>query len=206
MTEYVWASPGGTYVVPDDFRHRLVTEFPDYRIRWSLRTYQWQLEQRVGSGALPPHRLDPSDDSLIRAADGYWLIMEFRPGDRFACIGLVDKFTNQRCGMTLKAPFREGREIVCPHCRKAGRDGRAIAAYWPFDEALLEHLRFGDPLKGGTVKQRVKADNANTAMLAEAERKKVDAATSIDAVDHRWLTGIPAAGHSRRRIDSSTFR
>lgn len=202
---FLWTSPGGVYTVPDSWREAFLSEFPDYRVRWSLAKGSWHVEQRCGRGALPPFRIDPFDDSLIRARDGYWLVMEFQPGNRMPCPAITTRYPLQRCGWTLSIERGRSKEAVCAWCRRQGRDGRTMAAYWPFDETLLEHLRYSDPLRGGISRQRADADARNQAMLAEAERKRRDACTSIDAVDYRWLSGIGASGATRRQVDGSTF-
>lgn len=209
---YEWDSPGGTYRVPDAFRTRFLTDFPDYRIRWSLTSRCWLVEQRCGSNVLPPVSIDEAADDLIRAVDGYWLVMSFQPGDRMACPGIIQKLPRRTCGYTLMVPHRAGREVVCPICRAKGRDGRTIAAYWPFDECLLDALRRTNPLTWGITKVGSKtmtraaatADAANRRLLADAEARRRDAGT-IDAVDYRWISGIGASTGLRRQIDSKTF-
>jgi hypothetical protein len=202
-SEFDWASPGGTYRVPADWKRRFLAEFPDYRVRWSIRKGMWQVEQSFGRGALPPVRIDDgAHDDLIRARDGYWLVMEFLPGDRFACPAVLSQYPRTVCGWTLRAPTRKRAEVKCPACRKAGRDGRTVAGFYPFDEALLDDLRRTNPLTWGVVKHNGKvqtraaleADRANELLLREAERRQRDAITSIDAVDHRWITGIDSTG------------
>lgn len=205
MTEYLWTSPGGLYKVPDEWRTRFQEEFPDYRVRWSLRRSQWQIEQRAGRGALPPLRVDAHDDSLIRAADGYWLVMEFQPGDRMACPGVLSIQPREECGALVKVPHRQSKEAICPQCRKMGRDGKNIAAYWPFDEVLLDHLRYSDPLRGGIVRQRKAAEVKNAKILADADAREKDVAHSLDYVDMRWLADIPTSGITRRKVDHTTF-
>lgn len=205
-SEYVWTSPGGLYVVPDDFRRRLQTEFPGYRVRWSLKESCWHIEQPVGGGALPPLRIDAYDDSLIRAADGYWLVMKFQPGDRMPCPSLIQKEPRQECTFSLKVPHRQAKEVVCPSCRAKGRDGRTIAAFWPFDEILLETLRHSDPLRDGIVRQSRAAEKNNATILKAGENAAADAMTSLDAVDYRWLSGIGSSNGLRRQIDHTTFR
>ena len=205
-SEYVWASPGGLYVVPDIFRQRLQSEFPGYRVRWSLKESCWQIEQPVGGGALPPLRIDPADDSLIRARDGYWLVMKFQPGDRMACPQLIQKEPRQECSYSIRVPHRRAAEVACPICRAKGRDGRTIAAYWPFDETLLEQLRLSDPLRGGIQRQSRSAEANNAAIIKAGENKAADAMTSLDQVDYRWLSGIGSSTGKRRQIDHTTFR
>lgn len=202
MTEYVWRSPAGAYNVPDEFRRKFLNEFPGYRIRWSLKESNWHIEQPAGRGALPPFRIDPADDSLIRAKDGYWGVMKIQPGDRMACPAVVERFPLQTCGWTLKVPFRKTAETRCENCRKAGRDGRSFAGYWYFDESLLEELRRTDPLRDGIRRISAEADANNACLAAEGERRASDAVTSIDSVDYRWISGIPSStGLKRRTID-----
>lgn len=203
MTEYVWHSPGGLYNVPDDFKARFLHEFPDYRIRWSLREDRWHLEQKCGRGALAPFRIDPADDSYVRARDGYWLVMAIQPGPRMACPGVVQRTPRQHCNTTLSVPIGKSKEVVCSVCKKSGRDGRTITSYWPLDETLLEHLRYTDPLRGGTTKQKLASDKRNAQLLIEADKARQDAITSVDAVDYRWISGIASStGRTRRTIDT----
>lgn len=214
MTEYVWTSPGGVYTVPADWRAAFLAEFPDYRIRWSLKTRSWHLEQRCGSNTLAPFRIDPFDDSLIRAADGYWLVMVLQPGNRMPCPSIVARHPRQLCGWTVSVPTRVTAEAICTNCRSHGRDGRFMAAYYPFDETLLDWMRQTNPLNHGVQKidgktrvmASVEADRRNQRALKEGDRKQSDAITSIDSVDYRWITGIGSSGATRRRVDSHTFR
>jgi hypothetical protein len=106
----------------------------------------------------------------------------------------------------MNVSHRQAKESICSVCRSKGRDGRTIAAYWPFGEALLESLRDSDPLKGGTKRLSKRSDSANAGIIREGERQAADAMTSIDQVDYRWLSGIPTAGATRRTIDDTTFR
>lgn len=200
MTEYTWTSPGGVYVVPDEWKERFLAEFPDYRIRWSLRQQNWQVEQRCGRSALAPFRIDPFDDSLIRARDGYWLVMTFQPGDRMACPAVISAYPRQQCGWTMTVAHRKSKESVCDMCRFKRREGRTMAAYWPFDELLLEHLRYTDPLRGGTTRQKTDSDARNHRLM---NPKPAD--SGIDAVDHRWLTGIASSTGRTRYVDDKTF-
>lgn len=190
-----WSSPGGLYVVPVEFKERFLAEFPDYRIRWSLKRQRWAIEQRCGRGALPPVSVDPHDDGMIRACDGYWLVMEFQPGDRMPCRARVER--DQRCGGVMKVPMRKSAEAVCEVCRSKKRDGRQMAAYWPFDECLLEKLRHTDPLRGGIQRARADADSANQRLLAKYDDQLTDATHSIDYHDYRKLTGIAASSDLR---------
>lgn len=200
-----WSSPGGLYVVPEEWRARFLSEFPDYRVRWSIRGQCWQIEQAVGRGALDPFRIDEADDSLVRARDGYWLVMSFQPGDRMPCPGIIQKEPRQVCGYTMRVSHRKSAEAVCNECRRRGRDGRTVAAYWPFDECLLEHLRYTDPLRGGISRMRADADARNAKMLRDAERAQSNV-VQANAYDlHRHVVGIKQWGynHTSHPIDNT---
>lgn len=213
QTDYCWASPGGTYCVPDDFKARFLAEFPTYRIRWSLKDSNWHIEQRIIGESIPPFDISPEDDTLIRFRDGCWRVMAIQPGDRMPCPGIIQKRPRQVCGFSLNVPHRVTREVVCPICRSKGRDGRTIATFWPFDECLIEHLRRGNPLTYGVVKEEGKTqtraafevDRRNALNAAEADRRRRDAGT-LDAVDYRWLTGIGSSSGRSRHADDLTFR
>lgn len=205
LPEYNWSSPGGLYVVPTDFKQRFLKEFPEYRIRWSLKDQRWMIEQRCGRGALPPLKIDPADDGLIRAKDGYWLVMAFQPGDRMACPGTVNFYPRTFCNWTMKVATRKVKESVCGMCRFKGRDGRYMTSFWPFDETLIERLRETDPLRGGIQRARAEADLANVRRLSVAESKRRDAVTSIDQVDYRWLSGIASNVSPRRQVSKGDF-
>lgn len=110
------------------------------RLRWSPSRGEWHIEQRTGRGKILPRYVSERDDELIRARDGYDFVMAIRPGDRMPCP--VD-------GATMKVPVMEFREALCPTCRRAGRDGRFRASFWPLSESLLTHLRRIDPERDG---------------------------------------------------------
>ncbi len=197
-SEQDWRRDAGMYTIPDDFYRRFLSEFPEYRIRWSRKKENWQVEQKCHNGFLPPLRVDPFDDTLIRARDGYWPVMEFQPGTRMACPAIVDFSTKQRCESTLTVPTRRGAEVICPTCRKAGRDGRTMASFWPFDECLIEHLRFSDPLRGGIKRASAAAEAFNLKMQRDAEKRAADAVQS-EAMDlHRHVVGIPQFSYNHK--------
>lgn len=153
---------GPVYSVPQEFAQEFFREFPDYRIRWSFKKRCWLIEQRCGRGSLAPIHIHPEDDQLIRARDGYWLVMEIQPGDRMPC---------PVCDCTIPVAVRKFREARCENCIAHGRDGRVMAGYFPFCTSLLEHLRHSDPLRGGNERLQAEADLANHKRLAAAERE-----------------------------------
>lgn len=136
------------YQAPSDFVSQLDAMFHGrFRIRWSDKRHEFQLEQKVHTGQVmmpppidpdAPDHFDTYSDEWIRARDGYFLTMSLRNGDRMPC---------PVCGLTVPVPVMETRESMCEHCKAHGRDGRYIAAFYPeWNHILLEHIRAIDPL------------------------------------------------------------
>ena len=122
------------------------------RLRWSHQHHEWQIEAKRERGAIISTYVSEYDDARIRARDGYDIIAAVRPGDRMPC---------RRCRTTVRVPCFEFGETKCERC-----GCRMRASYWPLGEALLEHLRYIDPFRGGH--ERIFAD----AERANAEREK----------------------------------
>lgn len=188
---------GPVYTVPVDFAKRFLAEFPEYRIRWSFRRNNWQIEQVYGRGALQASDISPENDGLIRERDGYWLVMEIQPGDRMACPSIVAHYPQlQRCGLTLKVPIRATAETVCTDCKKRGRDGRHMAAYWPLDETFLDHMRKTDPLRDGIRRVSREADSHNEAREADIDRRGSNEGQAASADLFNRIVGINQWGYT----------
>lgn len=179
--------PGPIYSVGSDFLREFRKEFPEYRIRWSLKKHCWHIEQRCGRGALSPIHVDAMDDGLIRARDGYWLVMEIQPGDRMAC---------PRCHSTINVPICKFGETRCTYCIVQRRDGRVTAGYMPCNSILLEHLRRTDPLRGATQRLAKEADVANQKRLDAAQRATSNAIEAASKDAFARLVGIPQFGYT----------
>lgn len=171
------------HTIPSSFEAELNDMFHGrYRIRWSHKREEFQLEQKVQTGqVLVPPPIDPDapdhfdtySDEWIRARDGYFLTMSLRHGDRMPC---------PVCGSTVKVPIMETRESFCENCQRHGRDGRYIAAYYPeWNHTLLEHIRAIDPYLSDISRTR-KAMRARQIEKMERDRK--------DAVDRADLAII----------------
>lgn len=180
---------GPIYSVPSDFARVFFREFPEYRIRWSFKKRCWLVEQKCGRSALSPIHIDPHDDQLIRARDGFWLVMEIQPGDRMPC---------PVCDNTIHVATRRFAEARCANCIKHGRDGRFMAGHYPFSEGLLEHLRRTDPLRDGVKRLQAEADAANQLRLDRARRAQSNhnEAASKDAFSR--LFDIQSVGYTGR--------
>jgi len=188
--------------VPEGFARQLQREFDGrYRLRWSHKFGEWNLEQKVGLGmADAPFRLDPEDDSLIRAKDGYWFVMAIRTGETMPCPVIIDRQTKARCGAEVKVPVMETREAVCLRCQLAGRDGRTAAAYWPLSDALIQHIRRIDAVLGHNEDMKKLHDEKNQRMLFIVEK---DALNEIDAVSYdlrKTIGGIEQVGYGKSII------
>lgn len=171
---------------PTDFVERLKSVNPLLRIRYSYKRDCWQIEQQVGRGALPPIHIDPYDDNLIRAKDGYWLVCEVRLGTRMPC---------PDCGLELKVPSLQFKEVKCEYCILNRRDGRHMAGYFPLGEALLDHLRFLNPLTGGIERNAAMIDAFNDKLLKTKERD-LSNLTETMKDDYAYIAGIPSVGYT----------
>lgn len=136
--------------VPSQFEHELQNAFHGkFRLRWSDKRQEFHLEQKVFTGqVIPPpvdndNNFDTYDDSYIRAKEGYFLVMVIRTGDRMPC---------PVCGATLSVPVMETREVKCQRCLEHGLDARYIAAYYPLNHVLIDHIRDIDPENGGPIR------------------------------------------------------
>ena len=171
---------------PSDFIKHLHRDFGGrFRLRWSDKRQEFRLEQRVLPGQVmaPPvdedGRWDTYDDHYQCARDGYVYVMAIRNGDRMPC---------PICGLPVAVPIMETRESVCDHCKFQGRDGRYIAAFYPLNHILLEHLHDIDPLNGGPqrVRNRIRAKQIDRqtrgfkASLDEAELRILDDKNQIN--------------------------
>lgn len=171
---------------PTTFVNRLREVNPDLRIRYSYKRDCWQIEQKVGRGALPPIHIDPYDDNLIRAKDGYWLVCEVRLGTKMPC---------PDCGKTIKVAALQFKESRCEYCISLGRDGRHTAGYFPLEEILLEHLRFLNPLTGGIERNAKMVDEFNKKLLETRERDMANLTETMKD-DYAYMAGIPSVGYT----------
>lgn len=145
------------YTPPQDFVNKLEAEFPGYRIRWSQKRHLWQLEQRCGRSALPgTYPEDKFDDGTIRAAEGYWLILEVSPRPYTKC---------PECGFHFDLPELQIKEAKCDYCISRDLDARWMLGYFPLGEALLNQLRKTDPKRDGIRKLSARVDAKNKARL-----------------------------------------
>lgn len=184
MQNYI---PGPTYSISDTFLREFTREFPEYRIRWSFKKRCWHIEQHCGRNVLPPFRVETTDDRMIRARDGFWLVMEVQPGDRMPC---------PRCDNTLYVPIMKFGEARCENCIMHGRDGRTACGYMPFTSVMLDHLRRTDPLRGGTQRLAAEADAANQQMLKDAAKRTHDIVEAGTKDAFSRIVGIPSVGYT----------
>lgn len=98
-----------------------------------------------------------------------------------------------QCNLPLKVPELRFKEVRCEHCIRRGRDGRILAGYFPLGEALLEHLRRTDPLRGAIERLSQEADKHNQRLLESRAR---EVANTIDATrdDYPFISGIKQVG------------
>lgn len=171
--------------VPGWFAKQLDAEFDrQIRVRWSDTARAFQVERRIRRSSFAPHGVKPGDDEAIRIVDGFDLVCEVAGGDRLPC---------PRCGRTVSLPVREMREAKCPAC---GRVFRAV--YWPLGDALLQHLRYIDPVRGGIERVFEDADKANFQLERMRRRDLWNHGESVWKEDYNRLVGIPSVGYTGR--------
>lgn len=172
---------------PESFLEALRLQFDGrFRLRWSEGTSQWHLEQKVGRGRPPHKKVSPLDDRAIRWKDGFEFLLAVTPGDRTRC---------PSCQMVTKVPVLKMQYAKCEWCEKEFR-----ACYWPLGEALLQHLRYLDPDRGGA--ERVLRDVEDAEYLQEFRRKRRVREEAKDAVwdDWRTLFNIPSVGYTGKEF------
>lgn len=201
--------------ISSEFQERLDEVFHGrFRVRWSDKMHEFQLEQKVATGQLmspPPQdpeaeteRWDTYDDNFIRARDGYFYVMSIRNGDRMPCpicAGLDGQHTE------LKVPVFETRETVCYRCQLMGRDGRFAAVHFDLDDRFIEHIRNLDPETDGPqrARQRIRANRARHQNRLQAELDAADYAVQFNKnqVDNNPMVGY---GPKTRQVEVERFR
>lgn len=176
----------GLYSVPQTFSEELEKEFGDrIRVRWSDQWNEWHVEQKVRRGlAASPSKFDPYDDTLIRHKDGYVWIMSVKQGTRFDC---------PKCGLTLKAPTRETKQVSCDHCRMKGYNHQWIASHWPLDHTLIEHLKM---LERQIDTKSDMLHKSDMALRKIQERAVLDPTLAAFEDRHSKLAGILSVGYT----------
>lgn len=121
---------------PESFVKSLDSQFGGrFRVRWSPSRHRWQLECKVATTILPPAPIDPRDDDLIRAVDGYDFFCEVCPGTLTPC---------EHCHRGMKASFQRFDRVTCEQCGH-----KSFACHWELSDSLLQHIRYTDPNRGG---------------------------------------------------------
>jgi len=147
--------------VPTQFARELHDTFNGrFRLRWSNRQQEFQLEQKVFTGQVIPPNVDESgrfvfDDAYERARDGYVYIMTIRQGDRMPC-------PTEGCMHEIHVPVMHTGEASCPI------HGKVKAAFFPLNHTLIAHIRDMDPLNGGPERMR------NRMRVKQLEKQKRD--------------------------------
>jgi hypothetical protein len=173
-----------------DFTRRLQREFDGrLRLRWSNKRREWQVEQRVARSQVAPAPISDNDDPAIRARDGFVYVMSVREGDRMPC--------PTGDGTTLKVPVGHTGEVVCPTCKRYGRNGRFAAAYFPLEgDALIQYLRRLDPLLGWNRGITKGIDAQERSVYATKQRNVSNAIEAGTLENWRRLAQIPQFGYT----------
>lgn len=168
--------------IPESFARSLHDQFDGrFRVRWSVKTHRYQLEEKLRCAVLPPIHIEADDDDLIRAVDGYGVFAQVTPGTLTPCMN---------CGKDRHATVRDFVASACAHC-----GDRAIVVFWPLDESLLQHLRYTDPNRGGYDVHR--ASRAHNSRMNELRLKSALREADACAIDDVVFT-LPKVGYTGR--------
>lgn len=180
------------YSVPAAFTARLNQEFDGrLRLRWSNARQEFQLEQRVRRGLVDSFVRDTHDDTGIRRRDGYLYILSIRPGTRMPC---------PRCGLELKVPVREIRELSCLYCKMQGREHHVPAGYFPLDDTLIDYLKQIDPERGASRRLRQQVERTNAGVQTAQEQAVMGHTTDAASDDFNRIAGIPSVGYTGKEF------
>jgi hypothetical protein len=195
------------YTVPSEFQRELDNVFHGrFRIRWSQKKEEFQLEQKVGTGQvlLPPpvdpdapSHFDTYSDEWVRARDGYFFIMSLRNGDRMPC---------PVCGLEVPVPIMETTESICEHCRIKGRDGKYRAAFYPFNHILIQHIMDIDPYFDNAHHIRDRMRARQIAKMARTQKDAIDAADYAVINSKNQVEDNPMTGYGPKTTQHSGAR
>lgn len=181
-----------------DFEREFFKAFDGrFRIRWSDMKQEYHIEQKVRRGLeIEPAKnektgiLDTYSDEYIRARDGYFYVMAIRAGDKMPC---------PICGLTVPVPQLHTAESHCEYCKVMGRDGRYIAAYYPLNNVLIEHIKTLDPHTDGPVQSRKRIRAAQLKFEAEKQSKALDAADDMIKFNNNQVMNVPMTGYGSQK-------
>lgn len=177
---------------PNAFMERLEEVFGStLRIRWSVVQGAWQIEQKVARASFAPLGRNAFRDDVIRAREGYDLVMVVQAGPEMHC---------PICDTPVQAPKLETAEVTCKACRRAHSDARIMGGWFPLGEVLIEHLKKCDPERVDQ-RRRVAAESDSAwhlKQLLEASQRREIAAQYGDALRDQ----MPKAGFPSLTLDA----
>lgn len=173
-----------------------------FRIRWSDKQQEYHIEQKLTQGnpnIPPPIYLDPDtggriydtySDAWIRAREGYFFVMAVRAGTTMPC---------PICHSTVDVPVMVTAESQCPFCRVMGRDGRYVAAYFPLNHVLIEHVRTLDPHTDGPARSRQRIREAQLTKYSREQKEALDQADAMIRFNQSQVMNVPMVGSGSQK-------
>ena len=173
-----------------------------FRIRWSDKRHEYHIEQRLQKSnphLIPPVYKDPEtfhetydtySDEWIRARDGYFFVLAIRPGNTMPC---------PVCGLTVDVPELITAESHCPFCKVMGRDARYIAAYFPLNHILIEHMRTLDPYTNGPAQSRKRIREQQLTKQDREQKAALDEADAMVRFNNNQVMNVPMSGSGSRK-------
>lgn len=168
-----------------------------FRLRWSDKQQEYHVEQKLSVGnpnLIPPTYQNPNthgveydtySDEWIRAKDGYFFVMAIRPGSKMPC---------PVCNMPVDVPQLMTAESSCPYCKVMGRDGRYVAAYYPLNHILIEHVKTLDPYTDGPIRQRQRIRENQLRKYERDQTKALDDADALVRFNNSQVMNVPMTG------------
>lgn len=181
--------------IPDWFRSQLNVE-SDGRLRIRFSPYRglWQIEAKRHRGKLSDQ--PTTSDATIREADGYDLVLEIAPQPRIGCPNVykASPFARpERCDETIRVPINQMKEAQCPKCK-----ARITAPHFELSSALLQHLRYIDPDRGGIERAFKDADRFEEQRVQRLRRERHNIAEALFKEERRKVLEIPMVGYTGR--------
>lgn len=169
---------------PETFAEAISRINPDLRLRWNNVNQTWAIEQHVGRGQFETP-LSYDDPSYARVRDGFALVMEIAPRPVIRC-------SEPECRLEFEIDALRFAEYRCPHCTRRGEKTHYFVGYFPFCDALLQHLRRLSPERQREAQRVREASKYNSDRAFE--RKSFNDLDASLRESHNAIVGIPSKG------------
>lgn len=170
-------------MTPDTFDRELKLRLgPGYRLRRSVQSPRWRIEQKIRR----TYDYPGSDDRAIMLRDGVHLVMDTGDLDWTEC---------PSCHLRLSLPIFERQEFFCPYCESRGVKSRIVDGYFPLVDKTLLFLERWHPRQG--LKVRSQLDDGNRRVSQAMTRDALNVAEDLALDQWARLAGVPQFGRTK---------